>query len=170
MTVSLIKHFSSREKRLLNYKFCNHNLDPHSRLKDWYARNYSPKWMKLVLQANLDLEALQNYAVDIFGKIPQKEFEQPEMREKNFDSPVANVNLCKILRILPPTGGNLLALPIFLPPMKNQKRCNPIDFLKFVLSGARNSYTDNILTVLRYQLNYLHGRIDSVTLTPGRGE
>ena len=117
--------------------------------------------MKLVLQANLDLEALQNYAVDIFGKIPKKEFEQPEMRENVFDSPVANVNLCKILRILPPTGGNLLALPIFLPPMKNQKKCNPIDFLKFVLSGARNRNTDNIIIDLRYQLNYRIGRIDT---------
>ena len=112
----------------------NQTFDAHLRLKDWYARNYSANWMTLVLQANLDLETLQKFAVEIFEKIPNKGFNQPEMREKVFNSPVEKTNLCKILRILPPSRSNSFAMPIILSPQAN-RNFDPVEFLKFVLSG-----------------------------------
>ena len=53
-------------------------MDALDRLRTWYHRNYCSKWMTLVLQANLSLDQLETYAVDIFENIPTRGKDKPE--------------------------------------------------------------------------------------------
>ena len=57
--------------------------------------------MKLVLQANLPLDKLQEYAIKIFSKIPHRDQTSPDYHPQKHSS-FEKVDLAKVLRVVPP--------------------------------------------------------------------
>ena len=117
--------------------------DAYEKLKSWYTRNYCSRWMKLVLQANLSIEKLQEYAVNIFGKIPHRNQTKPDFHPQKHSS-FEKVNLAKVLRIVPPSPGNVFGMTMTISPQRENYGCDPTEFLKYILTfegdGSLYSY------------------------------
>lgn len=89
--------------------------------------------MKLVLQANLPLDKLQEYAVNIFGKIPDRGETKPDYHPQKHSS-FANQDMAKVLRVVPPSPGNVFCMTFSFPAQKKNYSCCPIQFLKYILT------------------------------------
>ena len=78
-------------------------------------------------------ETLEQYAVDYFEQIPDRGETAPD-RYPQTHSAYENVPLNKILRIVPPNPSNVLSIMFTFAPLRENYSCDPVQFLKFILS------------------------------------
>lgn len=96
-----MRHFCAGNRySIWEYPREDFGLDPLQELHKWYQRNYCSPWMKLILQANLPISTLQEYAVKFFGQIPTRGQYEPGLH-KEPNGPHHSVSLEKIIKIVP---------------------------------------------------------------------
>ena len=153
-----MQHFGAGNRySIWEYPREEFGLDPLEVLHKWYRRNYCSPWMKLVLQANLSISTLQDYAERYFGQIPTRDQTKPDLHKERH-GPHHSISLEKIVKIIPVSflfikfiiisqpgnGPDAMQMYFPLPSYLNNISCDPIRFLEYVLTyegpGSLNSY------------------------------
>lgn len=153
-----MQHFGAGNRfSIWEYPREEFGLDPLEVLHQWYRRNYCSPWMKLVLQANLSLPTLQDYAERYFGQIPTRDQTKPDLH-KDRHGPHHSLSLEKIIKIIPyGNGPDAMQMYFPLPSYLNNIACDPVRFLEYVLTyegpGSLSSYLQqhNLGNIQAYQ-------------------
>ncbi|CBY21349.1 unnamed protein product [Oikopleura dioica] len=162
-----MQHFGAGNRfSIWEYPREEFGLDPLEVLHQWYRRNYCSPWMKLVLQANLSLPTLQDYAERYFGQIPTRDQTKPDLH-KDRHGPHHSLSLEKIIKIIPyGNGPDAMQMYFPLPSYLNNIACDPVRFLEYVLTyegpGSLSSYLQqhNLGNIQAYQ--WVHIKLYSI--------
>ncbi|XP_076033223.1 nardilysin-like isoform X2 [Oratosquilla oratoria] len=148
--------FTYGNEETLNMGIADQEL--HSKLHELRKRYYSAHYMKLVLQARLTLDTMQQYVVDIFSNIPNNGLPRPCYDHLGPPFPLGKLHrLCKIV---PMKEYHSLEISWTLPSLLKQYKSKPLHYISHLLGHeGRGSI-----------LSYLKKRVWAVGLYSGNDE
>ncbi|XP_048846106.1 nardilysin isoform X2 [Brienomyrus brachyistius] len=120
------------------------NIDIYQCLREFWKRHYSAHYMTLALQSKETLDTLEEWARDIFSKIPNNGLPRPDFSHllDPFDTPAYN----KLYRVVPVRKVHALTITWALPPQEKYYRIKPLHYISWLIG---HEGTGSILSLLR---------------------
>lgn len=128
----------------LKYEPEEKNIDTHSRLREFYKTYYSAHYMTLAVQSNETLDTLEEWAKEIFSKIPNNGLQKPDFSHLSdpFDTPGFNT----LYRVVPIKKVHALTITWALPPQETYYKVKPLHYISWLIGHEGKG---SILSLLR---------------------
>ena len=107
-------------------------ITAYEELHKWYPKNYSSRWMNLVVQSPHTLDELERIVRDKFVAIPHRDLTKPE-NEPDYSIRGYHRNLSKLFRYLPLSEHNEIDIVFTLPPQKKNYHTKPCHYLGWLI-------------------------------------
>ncbi|OCT82739.1 nardilysin [Xenopus laevis] len=137
-------NFSWGNAQTLKHEPKEKNIDPHSRLRAFYERQYSANYMTLAVQSKETLSTLETWVREIFSHIPNNELPKPDF--SNLIEPFNNPHFNVLYRVVPIKKDHTLTISWAMPPQHQYYRVKPLRYLSWLIGHEGKG---SILALLR---------------------
>ncbi|KAE8610184.1 hypothetical protein XENTR_v10012041 [Xenopus tropicalis] len=120
------------------------NIDPHSRLRKFYERQYSANYMTLAVQSKETLATLEAWVKEIFSNIPNNGLPKPDY--SNLTEPFNTPDFNLLYRVVPIKKDHTLTISWAMPPQQQYYRVKPLRYFSWLIGHEGKG---SILSLLR---------------------